>query len=144
MHGLKMPDAFARIGVQTDQRFCEQSVTLAGTAVVIVAWRTERDVQESALLIQGHRRPSVGMAGVGFSAAFPSIVSEFALLRNWIEFPYTFAGMDVEGLNVAWRIFFVNETVRDTVSKDHEILVNQRRGGIRVVELINRPQQILR
>src|SRR5215467_6236158 len=134
MHGLKMPDPFARIGIQTYQRFCEQSVSLAGTAVVIVAWSTERDVQESALRIQGHRRPSVGMTSVGFSAALPSVVSEFAFLRNRIEFPHAFAGMDVEGLNVAGRIFFVNEAVRDTVSKDHEILVNQGRGCIRVMK----------
>src|SRR5690349_13814811 len=109
MDCLEMPDTFTGIGIQTHESFAEQTVAFACPAVIVVAGRPEWDIQKTPAFINGHRRPRIGMAGVGFSAVLPRVIPELALLRNRIEFPNTLTGADVECLNVARRIFFVNQ-----------------------------------
>src|SRR5262245_27191753 len=142
MHGLEMPCAAARIGVKTDQGFRKQTVTFPVTAVVIVARRAEWDVKQTALFIECDGSPCIGMTGSRFGSVFPGLVAVFAFLRNRIELPNAFAGDDIERLNVAGWVIFVHEAIRDSVSKNDKVFVNNWRRCIRVMQLIDGPQKI--
>src|SRR5262249_32554839 len=100
MHSLEMPYAAAGAGIKTDEGFRKQTVTFPVASIVIVTGRAEWNVEQTTLLIECDRRPCVGVTGMCFGSVFPGLVAVFALLRNRIELPNTFAGDDVESLNV--------------------------------------------
>ena len=60
-----------------------------------------------------------------------------------VERPHLLAGVRVEGADVARRIVAVHEPIADAVAEDHEILVDDRRRRVRVVLLVDLPDQPL-
>ena len=68
---LKMPDALAGHRIQADDRFREEVVTLAVPAVVVVARRSDGEVEEPALLVECDGRPGVGVARSGARTRLP-------------------------------------------------------------------------
>ena len=71
----------------------------------------------------------------------PGVVAELARLRNRVERPHLLAGVRVEGADVARRIVAVHQPIADAVAEDHEILVDDRRRRVRVVLLVDLPDQ---
>src|SRR6185295_4510679 len=115
----------------------------AGTtaSVEVVARCAERHVDEAALGIERHRRPRVGMAVEAPRIVLPGVVAELAGLRNRVERPDLTAGVRVERADVAGRIVPIHEAIADAVAEDHEILVDPRRRRVRVVQLVDRPDE---
>ena len=73
----------------------------------------------------------------------PRVVAELARLRNRVERPDLLAGVRVERADVAGRIVAVDEPIADAVAEDHEVLVDDRRRRVRVVRLVDRPDEAL-
>src|SRR3990172_2244236 len=138
-----MPDALAAHGVQTDDRLGEQVVPLAVAAVVIVARRSHREIDKTALLVQSDGRPDVGVAGLAPGFVFPGLVTVLALLGDEIEAPDQLAGLRNKYLDVSRGILIVYEKVPDSVSQDDQVLVDDRRGGLRVMEPVGVPEEAL-
>ena len=68
--------------------------------------------------------------------------AELTRLGNRIEAPHPLAGAYVERLDVTWRIALVDEPIADAVPDHHEILVDDRRRRVRVVSLVDAPQNV--
>src|SRR5262245_65435788 len=98
---LIMPLANAGVGVQTDDRFCEEVRSRTASAEEIVARRAHGHIQKASIFIERHRRPHVGMPGELPGVLFPGVVSEFAWPRDRVEAPYLFSSPRVECANVS-------------------------------------------
>jgi hypothetical protein len=57
MHLLKVPDVFAGLGVQRNDRGAEQIVARARRAVIVGTAITDREVNEPQLRVEGRRVP---------------------------------------------------------------------------------------
>ena len=127
----------SRQTIDSAKRFC------AGppAAVVIVARRADRHVEQAARLVEAHRRPDVGVAGELPRAAVPGVVAELAALRDGVELPHQLSGARVERAHVAGRIVLVGEAIADAVADDDQVLVDDRRRRVGVVLLVDRPDQ---
>ena len=141
MHDLEVPLALPRRRVEADQRLPEQRVAGAPAAVVVVARSAHRHVQQPALFVERHRRPHVGVAGERPRIVTPGVIAELARLRNRVKAPRRLPGACVERANVARRVVAVHQPVADAAAEDHQILVDDRRRGVRVVLLLDRPDE---
>jgi hypothetical protein len=54
---LKLPDAFARSGLEAHDARSEEFITGTVSAVVVVRWRAEREIDVPQLFINGERSP---------------------------------------------------------------------------------------
>ena len=142
LHGLEVPDPLAGAGVEADDGLREEVVAEAVSAVVVVAWRPDGEVDEPAFGVEGHRRPDVGVAYPVPGAVLPGVVSELAGLRDQVEGPDQLAGRRAERLHVARRVALVDEAVPDAVPHDHQVLEDDRRRRLRVVEAVDGPKEL--
>ena len=143
MHDLEVPLADAGRGVEAHQRFGEHVGARTAAAVEVVARRAERHVDEAARGVERHRRPRVGVAGVAPRVGAPRVVAELARLRNRPERPDLLAGVRVERADVARRIVAIHEAIADAVAENHQVLVDDRRRRVRVVRLVDFPDEPL-
>src|SRR5215472_11189462 len=102
-HALKMPDAFARLRLQSKQAVCKQVVANAVGAVEIKCGRARGNVYDSTLGIDRHARPVVSGAA-RFPGIFrPGVVTELARMRNGVERPAQLAAAHIVGADVTER-----------------------------------------
>ena len=127
MHRLKMPHAAARVGIQAHERLGEEVVALSMSAVVVVAGCADGEIQQTAPLVHGERRPHVRMSGVRRGSVLPRLVAELTFLWDEIELPYELARTNVKRLHHSGRILPIDEAVPHAVADDHEVLVHDRR-----------------
>src|ERR1700694_5399832 len=127
MHDLKMPLALPCRRVETDQGFTKQVGPGPPASEKIVARRTDRHVKQTALLIERHRRPYVGVPHELPGILTPRIVAEFAGLGDGVEAPYLFARVGIKSADIAWRIVPVNQAISDAVTDDHQVLIDHGR-----------------
>src|SRR5262245_28269998 len=104
MHGLKMPDALAGLCFQTDQRFGEQVIAQAMSAIPVVGRRAGWHIDVTKFLVDAHQRPDISVAGVLPRLVLPGLIAELARLRHGLEYPERLAAADVESLDVATRL----------------------------------------
>src|SRR5262245_60473537 len=71
----------------------------------------------------------------------PSVVPEFARLRNRVEGPHLLSGVRVEGADVAGRIVAVHEAIAHAVAENHQVLVDNRGRRVGVMLLLDLPDQ---
>ena len=106
VYGLKVPDPFARLAVDTDNALREQVVARAHAAIPIVGGGADWEVDVPKLLVDRHRCPDIGVAAVSPRFAVPGISAELVALRNGVEDPLHGPGARVETANVPrWRFF---------------------------------------
>ena len=138
MHRLKVPDAFAGPGVETDQALGEQVVTGPVSAVVVVGRCGERQVDVAQLLVGARPGPHVRVAGVLprctvlIRAGEPGLVARLALLGHRVEKPELLAGPDVEPPDIAGRHLLASrhrlvDEVGHGRADDHDVVDDQRR-----------------
>ena len=84
-HGLKMPYALARFGVECDQRNGEEIVSDAIESVEVCCGRSGWDIHNATLFIKSHAGPIIGSAAISPSVFGPSLVTEFAGMRNGVK-----------------------------------------------------------
>ena len=82
MDDLEVPLPLPGQRVETDDRFGEQIRAGPPRAVVVVARRADRQIQQAARLVERHRRPDVGVAGELPRLVLPGLVAELARARN--------------------------------------------------------------
>src|SRR5262245_24629286 len=112
MYGLEMPQAFAGLRVESDQTVAEEIVSLAVAAVKIEARRSERNIGDAALFIDGHLAPVVDAAGGFIELLRPGVITELAGMRDRVKNPCKLAGPDVVGMNVARNRFIAGASRR--------------------------------
>lgn len=66
-----------------------------------------------------------------------------AFLWDEVELPHQLSRADIEGLHDAWRIVAIDEAVPHAVADDDEILVDDGRRGLCVMQTIGSPRQVL-
>src|SRR5687768_10806981 len=137
-----MPHATPCVRVEGYERLREQVVALSLAAVPVVARRPEREIDEPAPDVDGERRPHVRVAHARPRAVLPCLVAELAWLRDRIEAPDATSRSYVEGLYVARWIALVHEAVADTVADDDEISIHDRRRRVRVMLLLDAPENV--
>ena len=143
MHDLVVPLALAGIRIEADDRLGEQVLPGSPAAVVIVARRADRHVEQAARFIEAHRRPHVGVAGELPGPGVPGVIAELATLRNGVELPHQLSSPRVKCTHVTGRIVLVGEAIADAVADDDQILVDDGWRGVGVVLLVDRPDQAL-
>ena len=128
---LKVPDAFAGLGVERDGAVGEEIVAEPVAAVKVKRRRAETGENQSALHVNTQATPGIGPASVfPGGVAFPGFVSELAGLGNSVKAPDLFTGSDVECANVARRGDRRPLVARDA---DDDRVLPDRHGGGRAV-----------
>ncbi len=87
MHRLKMPQPFSGARVQRQQAISEQPRASAIRPVIIVGWRTQREIHDAAFLVDRNFAPRVHAADVLVRVLGPRVIPEFAGQRNGVEQP---------------------------------------------------------
>src|SRR6185437_2567831 len=120
---LEVPHALPGAGVETDDRLGEEIMAESCAAVPVVARRADRQIHESASIIDAERSPHVRVTG-GLPRIVEPRLGAFVLRAAWdgAEVPFTLARLDVERLHVAGRIVRVDQLVGHTVTDDHQIV----------------------
>ena len=142
VHRLKVPYPLAGVGIQTDDGFREEIVSLPPATVIVVARRTDGEVHQPSLYVDRERRPDVGVADVAPRVVFPGFVAELAWLRSGVEAPHPFSSPHVERLHVARWVVLVGEAVADTVADDHQVLIHNRWRRVGVVKFVHLPDEV--
>ena len=138
---LEMPPLDARSGIKADQRFREEIGALPPPAIPIVAWRGDREIEQSPDRIDAEWRPDVGVPGGAPRPVLPG-VGALATLGDGAPFPDPPAGADVEGLDVAGRIVPIGEFVGDPVPDDHQIPIDDRWRRVGVALPVHGPDEV--
>ncbi len=98
---LEVPDAFAGFGVEGQEAVGEEVGTHAVAAPEVEGCGTCGDEDHAALLIDGHTGPGIGTADIFPCFRGPGFVSVFAGVRDGMEDPLAFSGMEVIGADMA-------------------------------------------
>src|SRR5206468_2668761 len=92
--------------------------------------RSQRKVGDAACFVDGNFAPGIHAADVGPSVLRPSVVSEFARMRNGVEGPNQFSGVDVVGAKIAGSRAII---LSGRGSEDHQVFENaSRRSALNV------------
>ena len=144
MHDLEMPLALAGRRVEADERFAEQVLARPAAAVLVVARRLDRQVEQPARARRASSAPrrSCGRCTSTIRRSHVSLPNSPGCGMVWK--PRPLAGARVERPDVARRIVAVHQPVADAVAEDDEVLVDDRRRRVRVVLLVDRPRPGLR
>ena len=103
VHELEMPQSLAGFRVKRHQGLGEQVVTGTVATVHVACSRFHGDVDDAPLLVRRHGRPGTGIAGIQVRVVAPGFGAEFTRLRNGMENPEHFPGMDVIAPDIARR-----------------------------------------
>src|SRR6266404_1671270 len=128
LHCLKMPDATAGLGIESEQAVGKKVIAEAVTSVEIKRSRSGGNVQDSSLRVERHSGPVVRSAAVRPCIFGPGFVSEFSGMWDRVEAPAKFACTDIVGADIARRR---REGFRITTSHDENVFVNYRGTGQR-------------
>src|SRR5205814_9329737 len=101
MDHLEMPQPFPGSCVEGKQRRAKEIRAVAIGTVEIVGGRTEREVRDRPLLVDGELAPRVHAADVLPRILRPRLVSEFTGMWNRVELPHKLTGDDVECPQIA-------------------------------------------
>ena len=139
---LEVPEKRSRARVHREQRLGVEVVAEPVPSVVVVARSADAEVEHASLLVDDHGRPRIGVSCHFFGAVLPCLVPGLPLLRDQVEVPDSLPRAHVERLKVAGRIVRVDEPVPYAVAEDDEILEDQWRRRLRIVQRVGRPQQV--
>src|SRR5215472_3201876 len=103
MHHLEVPEPFSGTRVKRNQTVREQIGPDAVRPIVIVGRRPSRKVRDSAFLIEGNLAPCIRPTRVLPSVRRPSLITEFAGMRNRMETPRHLSRNHVVSANIAGR-----------------------------------------
>src|SRR5688500_7762122 len=142
MHQLKVPDPPAGRGVEADQRLRVKPRALSATSVPVVRGSAHRQIEQPARGVDGEWGPDVGVADPLSRARFPRLRPGLVRAGHRIPAPYPAPGAHVECLQFARRGAVVDQPVGYGAADDHEIPPDDRRGGVAVMEPVDRPAQI--
>ena len=101
VHGLKVPDALAGVGVESDEGIGEDVVAGAVCAVEVRGGRADGDEDDAAFGIEGDAGPGVRGAGVLPCIFGPGVVAELAGMGDGVELPADLSGANVKGADVS-------------------------------------------
>src|SRR5690606_35890503 len=82
---LEVPEVLARVGIGRHEAAAEQVVALAVAAILIDRRRAERQVDDAALVIDGHQAPDVDAGPVAPAVAGPRVVKGFTFAGHRLE-----------------------------------------------------------
>ena len=135
VHRLEVPLPLACAGVEAHQRLGEEVRPHAAATPVVAARCARRHVQQSALYVERHQPPHVGVASVAPRLVLPGIRAEVvARLRNGEEHPAALTRAYVERLHGSGRVELPLHRVGYAAPYDHQVLEYHWRRGL--VELI--------
>ena len=120
--GLEVPDSLSGFGVEGEGAVAEEVLADTVSAVEVRCGRAESGEEDAVFGIEGVAGPGVGTGAIFPAFALPGVVSEFTGLGDGVESPDFFAGLDVEGANVAGSTglsFAVDDGDDDEVLVDH-------------------------
>ena len=124
MHLLKMPDSLAGSSVQGEGAVGEQVVSRAIRAIEIRGCRAGSAKKQSPFFVQSKTRPGIDAGSLFPGISLPCLVSNFSRTRNGVKSPDLFAGLAVEGANIAGRAGARFATEKP---QDHPVFKNHRR-----------------
>ncbi len=96
VHHLKMPAAFASLGIDGHNGLAEQVIARAVAAVEVVGRCIDRQVHQSQFRIGAHHRPHAAVAGATPGFFFPGIHAVLAGQWDGMKGPHGLAGMHIE------------------------------------------------
>lgn len=103
MHHLKMPEALAGAGVESEEAVGEEIGSSAVDAVEIVFRAGSGRIDDPTLFVERELTPDIGAADSIPCAGRPCFVTELAGMRDGVEGPDDAAGANVEGSQIAGR-----------------------------------------
>ena len=95
MHRLKMPEPFAGAQIEREQAIAEEIRSHAVRAVPVVGRRSQREVADGALLVDGDLTPGIDAADVFPGVGRPRLIAELPGTRHGVEGPEQLSGQHV-------------------------------------------------
>ena len=135
MHHLIVPFPHTRFHIDRDERIAEEIVAGAMSAVFIHQRHADRDVDEAKFRICGIGGPWIVLAdtfAANLGAVFPCFGTEFARLRNEVEFPELTPRVHIEAAHKTGNVVHANWVVavnRRIADHDHAVHDDSRRTG---------------
>ena len=127
-----MPDTLAGRGIEGHQAAGEEVVAGPVSPVPVVCLRTDRKVDVTQFLVDGHHRPDVDGSRRPPRLVLPGLDTELPLAGNRVEGPPQFPRSGIEGPDVAGRNLPADGRVADRRADDHDAPGNDWRRGNRV------------
>ena len=129
MHGLEIPLHLAGRGIHRDQRIAEQIRARTIAPIAIIAGRAESSSAEFRFACLGEGAPDVHSRAVFPAPAVraivePSLMADFARLRNGVESPYQLSGGRIPGAHVP--LAAQSAVVLHVGARNDQVLVDNR------------------
>ena len=98
---LKVPQAFARTGIEREERIGEQIGAFAIGAIEVVLRAGGRRVDDTARFVDRKLAPDIGAADGLPRIGRPGVVAEFTWMRDRVKGPHLFTCAHIKGAYVA-------------------------------------------
>src|SRR5215471_17897747 len=132
---LVMPDAFAGLDVEADDRRRKQVIPRTLSTVLVAGRAFYRYIRIPELFIDGKRSPCSGVPRINVRSIQPRVFTELAFAWNGMEAPQLLASADIERHQVCLRKLhrFRIARVFERCWDDGDIVKYQRWRGIHQV-----------
>ena len=124
VYGLKVPESFARIGVQRKKAVGKEVIPFAVSAIKIKCRRAGGRIDNAFFSVKGHAHPVVGPPDVFVVLFFPGLVAEFSWAWNGVESPDFATRPYVVSPNIAQQR---RSTFGNPGADNQDVFVNRRR-----------------
>ena len=101
MHDLIVPDAFAGLGIETEDAVSKEILADPIAAPVIIGGRSGAEEDPPPPGVQRDATPGIGASHALPCIGRPGVVAELLRMGNGMKDPASFAGPQVEGTDVA-------------------------------------------
>ena len=144
MHHLEVPDSDAGLRLERHQALGKEIMARVLSPIIIIARRTEGQIDVSQLLVAAHDRPDIRIASMLPGVVLPRFDAWLFALRHSMEHPPLLAGPRIKASDVTWRHGFHAWIVNDRRPHNDDIATDNGRGSDAIQRGVNRTVQALR
>src|SRR4029434_2216282 len=127
MHHLEMPDFYARLRLECHQTLSKEVVTRALSPIIIIARRTEGQIDVTQLLVTAHDRPDIRIAGMLPGVVLPRVDAWLFALRHSMKTPPLPAQPNIKASDVTWRHGFHAWIINDRRPRNDDVATDNGR-----------------
>src|SRR4029453_10000424 len=144
MHHLEVPGSFAGLCLECHETLSKEVVPRALSSIIIIARRTEGQIDVTQLLVTAHDRPDIRIAGMLPGVVLPRVDAWLFALRHSMKNPPLLAGPHIKASDVTWRHGFPAGIINNRRPHNGDVATDNGRGRDAIQRGINRTVQALR
>src|SRR5437764_9102479 len=136
MNGLIMPKMFPGPRIQRKQTITVQVGAMPVSAVKFILRRSDREIRDPACFVHSDLAPDIHSAHIGVGVLRPSVIAEFAGMRDGVEYPKQLTRHYIESPKIARRrqISLASGTSQNQNVTEHSTGASRRQASLRPVD----------